>query len=67
MHALMKKSATPTTAPITPMFKINLKRENPAAKIAVNSFRLFNLLIEKREATRQETGKILIINVGISR
>ena len=33
----------------------------------MSSFRLLSLLIEKSEATRQETGKILIKKVGISR
>ena len=49
------------------MHIINLKREKPLAKIAVSSFLVFNLFMENREAIKQETGKILIKKLGISR
>lgn len=54
-------------APITPTLRTNCRLENPLAKIAVSSFLLLSLLIENKDATRHETGKILIKNVGISK
>ena len=63
----MKKSISPTKAPIIPIHKTNCLLENPLANMAVSSFLLLSLLIENSEATRQETGKILIKKVGSSK
>ena len=53
--------------PINPIQITNCLLENPLAKIAVSSFLLLSLLIENNEATKHETGKILMRNVGNSR
>jgi hypothetical protein len=47
--------------------RIKSLRENPLAKIAVNSFRLVSLLMENSEAIKHETGKIFTKKLGNSK